>query len=154
VIGSGGLSDSDYMEIDVRGREQGIGVISVNFTPTAGLLCRLATEAAGHMQVWEVIDYARASKLDFPSGTARDLAERLHRVRTPSLAVPLSQTQGAREARGATVAGSQVHSLRLPKLHCFNRGCVCLKVKGYPSAITRVRVAGTLLAIRAVPGRV
>ena len=159
VIGSAGLSDSDYMEIDVRAREQGIGVISGNFTLTAGLLCRLAAEAARHMQAWEVIDYARASKRDSPSGTARDLAERLDRVRAPSLAVPLSQTQGAREARGATIAGSQVHSLRLPSFTVSTEVVFAsegerLSIRHDAGETPAPYVAGTLLAIRAVPGRI
>lgn len=43
----------------------------------------------------------------------RELAARLGRVR-PVTTVPVEDTVGPREARGATVAGSQIHSLRLP----------------------------------------
>jgi 4-hydroxy-tetrahydrodipicolinate reductase len=35
-------------------------------------------------------------------------------VRSPELTIPLADTTGIREARGATVSGSQVHSIRLP----------------------------------------
>jgi 4-hydroxy-tetrahydrodipicolinate reductase len=35
-------------------------------------------------------------------------------VRQPTVTVPIDQTMGPRESRGATVSGSQVHSLRLP----------------------------------------
>ena len=85
-----------------------------NFSLSAALVLRFATEAARHLDTWEVIDYASAGKVDAPSGTARELAERLDTVRRPTLVVPLDEVMGARDARGATIAGTQVHSLRLP----------------------------------------
>ena len=44
---------------------------------TAAVLLRAAVEAARHLDAWEVIDYASAGKPDAPSGTSRELAERL-----------------------------------------------------------------------------
>jgi hypothetical protein len=70
--------------------------------------------AARHLPSWEVIDYAHAGKVDAPSGTARELAEALGEVARNELAVPVERTHGEREARGATIAGTQVHSVRLP----------------------------------------
>ncbi len=67
--------------------------------------------AARHLPHWEVIDYASATKPDVPSGTARELAERLG-ASAPGR--PLDDIAGPVEARGATVAGTQVHSVRLP----------------------------------------
>lgn len=61
-----------------------------------------------------MIDYAGAGKPDAPSGTARELAYRLSRVRSPKLPVPIADTQGSPESRGATLNGTQVHSVRLP----------------------------------------
>jgi 4-hydroxy-tetrahydrodipicolinate reductase len=159
VAGSSGLSSEDHAEIDARALERRVGVIAGNFSLTAGLLLRLAAEAARHIPSWEVIDYARATKVDSPSGTARDLAERLNCVRTPALAVPLADTQGAREARGATVAGSQIHSLRLPSFAVstevvFGREGERLSIRQDAGETATPYVAGTLLAIRALPGRV
>src|SRR5206468_4442015 len=114
-VGSSGLTAADYAEIDARARAAGVGVIAAgNFSVTAALLLRFAAEAARHLDAWEVIDYASAGKPDAPSGTAQELAERLEGVRSPKLGVPIDDILGAREARGATVAGTQVHSLRLP----------------------------------------
>lgn len=48
------------------------------------MLLSFATEAARHLEAWEVIDYASATKPDAPSGTARELAERLDDVRSVS----------------------------------------------------------------------
>ena len=115
MVGSSGLSAADYAEIDAAARANGVGVVAAgNFSITAALLLRFAAEAARHLDAWEVIDYASAGKPDAPSGTARELAERLGAVRRPALGVPVAEMLGAREARGATVAGTQVHSLRLP----------------------------------------
>jgi 4-hydroxy-tetrahydrodipicolinate reductase len=85
-----------------------------NFSLTAVLLLKCAELAARILPHWEIIDYAHDDKVDAPSGTARELAERLSKVRQPSPTVPIDQTMGPRESRGATVSGSQVHSLRLP----------------------------------------
>jgi hypothetical protein len=61
-----------------------------------------------------VIDYSSLEKPDAPSGTSRELAERLGGIGSPTVGVPVDETLGAREARGATVGTTQVHSLRLP----------------------------------------
>src|SRR4051794_27692830 len=100
VIGSSGLSAEEYSDIDALARAQGVGVIAAgNFSITAALLLRFAAEAARHLEAWEVIDYASAAKPDAPSGTSRELAERLDEVNAPALAVPIDEVLGAREAR-------------------------------------------------------
>ncbi len=103
VVGSSGLSAQDYEAIDGLARERQVGVVAAgNFSLTAALLLRSAVEVARHLEAWEVIDYASAGKPDAPSGTAQELAERLGAVRPPAVAVPIDETLGAREARGAT----------------------------------------------------
>lgn len=160
VVGSSGMSAADYAEIDALARERGVGVVAAgNFSLTAALLLRFAVEAARHLEVWEVIDYAAAAKPDAPSGTARELAERLETVRAPALRVPLDEVHGAREARGATVSGTQVHSLRLPSFTVSTEVVFAaegerLSVRHDAGESPAPYVAGTLLAIRAVPERV
>jgi len=160
VVGSSGLGAEEYAEIDTLARERGVGVIAAgNFSLSAALVLRFATEAARHFETWEVIDYASASKQDAPSGTARELAERLEGVRRPTLGVPLEDVLGAREARGATVAGTQVHSLRLPGFVVstevvFASGGERLTLRHDAGSRPGPYVAGTLLAIRALPGRI
>jgi 4-hydroxy-tetrahydrodipicolinate reductase len=115
VIGSSGLSADDFDAIEARARQTSLGVVAAgNFSLSAALLLRSAVEAAKHFDTWEIIDYASAKKTDAPSGTARELAERLAEVREPTIGVPVDQVIGPDGARGATVAGVQVHSLRLP----------------------------------------
>lgn len=158
VVGSSGLTAADYDEIDAEAREHGVGVIAAgNFSLSAALALRFAVEAARHLPTWEVIDYASAGKEDAPSGTARELAERLADVRPPTVEVPLAEVHGAREARGATVAGTQVHSLRLPSFVVsteivFASAGQRLSLRHDAGDTPTPYVAGTLLAVRAVPG--
>jgi 4-hydroxy-tetrahydrodipicolinate reductase len=160
VVGSSGLSGADYEEIDARAREREVGVIAAgNFSLTAALLLRFAAEAARHLGAWEVIDYASAGKPDAPSGTSRELAERLGGVRAAAAEVPVDEVHGLREARGATVAGTQVHSLRLPSFTVSTEAVFAaagerLLLRHDAGESAAPYVAGTLLAIRAVPGRV
>jgi 4-hydroxy-tetrahydrodipicolinate reductase len=157
VVGSSGLSAGDYEELDARAREQQVGVIAAgNFSITAALLLRFATEAARHVGSWEVIDYASLGKPDAPSGTARELAERLD---APAVVVPVEETLGAPEARGATVGATQVHSLRLPSFSVsteivFGGEDERLSIRHDAGSTPAPYVAGTLLAIRALPGRI
>ena len=160
VVGSSGLSAADYAEIDARAREQGVGVIAAgNFSLSAALLLRFAAEAARHLASWEVIDYASLDKPDAPSGTSRELAERLDGIGPPTVGVTVDETLGAREARGATVGTTQVHSLRLPTFSVsteivFGGEDERLVIRHDAGSTPAPYVAGTLLAIRAVDGRV
>ncbi|HEY0582036.1 MAG TPA: hypothetical protein VGE94_07625 [Chloroflexota bacterium] len=85
VVGSSGLTEADYAAIDLLAREQGVGIIAAgNFSVMAAILQHCALLAARHLASFEVIDYASADKADVPSGTSRELAERLSGVRTRS----------------------------------------------------------------------
>src|SRR5262249_10283820 len=160
VVGSSGLSAADYDEIDSAARERGVGVVAAgNFSLTAAMLLRAATEAARHLRTWEVIDFASAGKADAPSGTARELAERLAEVHPPDVAVPVGDVVGPPGARGATVADTQVHSVRLPSFVVSTEGVFAangerLTIRHDAGESPGPYVAGALLAIRAVPGRV
>jgi 4-hydroxy-tetrahydrodipicolinate reductase len=160
VIGTSGLTADDYAEIDAAARERSVGVVaSGNFSLTAAMAQAAALLAARHLPQWEVIDYASATKPDVPSGTARELAERLGAVRAPALGHPIEDLHGPQEARGATVAGTQVHSVRIPSFVVSTE-----VVFGLPDERLTIRhdaggspepyVAGTLIAARRAPGTV
>jgi 4-hydroxy-tetrahydrodipicolinate reductase len=153
VVGTSGLTGADYAEIDAAARAAGRGVIAAgNFSVLAATLLHAATLAAQHVSHWEVLDYASAGKPDVPSGTARELAERL------GAAAPADHDAdlvGPPEARGADVAGTRVHSLRLPGYVLSTQ--VILAAAGERLALhheagtsAEPYVAGTLLAIRRV----
>ncbi len=117
VIGTSGLTDTDYAEIAQVAEQSGCGVLAVgNFAITVVLLQRFAEIAARYISQWEIIDYAHDSKIDAPSGTARELAARLSKIRSSALTIPLEQTQGIPETRGARyrwIAGSFNSASRL-----------------------------------------
>jgi 4-hydroxy-tetrahydrodipicolinate reductase len=114
-VGTSGLSTEDYEEINAVALEAKRGVLAVgNFAITAVLLQKFAEMAAKYIPHWEIIDYAHSGKIDAPSGTARELANRLSRIRESALDVPLEQVTGVKETRGARMQGTQVHSVRLP----------------------------------------
>jgi 4-hydroxy-tetrahydrodipicolinate reductase len=157
VIGTSGLTADDFAEIDAAARERSIGVVaSGNFSLTAAMCQAAALLAARHLPQWEVIDYASATKPDVPSGTARELAERLGEIRRPELGHPIAELHGPHEARGASVGGAQVHSVRLPSFVVSTE-----VVFGLPDERLTIRhdaggtpepyVAGTLIAVRKAP---
>jgi 4-hydroxy-tetrahydrodipicolinate reductase len=157
VVGTSGLGAAEYAELDSLARERGVGVVAAgNFSVTAALLLRFAAEAARHLASWEVVDYAGFTKPDAPSGTARELAERLGDVRPAAVGVPVEATLGDVDARGATVGGTQVHSLRLPSFTVSTEAIFAadgerLSIRHDAGESATPYVAGTLLAIRAVP---
>ncbi|NUR87644.1 MAG: 4-hydroxy-tetrahydrodipicolinate reductase, partial [Nonomuraea sp.] len=143
-------------EIAERAREAGVGVVAAgNFSLTAAMAQAAAALVAPHLPAWEIIDYASAGKPDAPSGTARELAERLSGIHAPET---VAEAAGHPEARGATIGSTQVHSLRLPSFSVSTE-----VVFGMPDERLTIRhdagsgaapyVAGTLLAVRKVQGR-
>jgi 4-hydroxy-tetrahydrodipicolinate reductase len=153
VIGTSGLSASDYDDIERAASSSGVGVIAGgNFSVTAALAKHFALMAANYLPSWEIIDYAHADKIDAPSGTTRELAETLSEVKRAKTEHPIA---GYNEARGATISGTQVHSVRLPSyVIAFET------IFGLPDERLTIRhdagtgagpyVAGTLMAAKAV----
>lgn len=160
VIGTSGLTEADYQDIAEVADAAGLGVLAVgNFALTAVLMQKFAEMAARLIPQWEIIDYAHDDKVDAPSGTARELAHRLSGVRPPERTVPIDETVGEREARGATVSGSQVHSVRLPGYTIsaevvFGMPDQRLSIRHDSGASARPYVEGALMAIRSVSGLV
>ncbi|SCM75289.1 4-hydroxy-tetrahydrodipicolinate reductase [uncultured Pleomorphomonas sp.] len=156
VIGTSGLSVDDYAEIDAAARANDVGVFAAgNYSITATLMTKFALTAAKYVADVEVIDYASAGKPDTPSGTARELAERLSDLRQPATSKPVSELAGIRETRGGAVGAVQVHSLRLPGyvLSCeaqFGAPGERLLIRHDAGSDAAPYVAGTLLAVRRV----
>lgn len=155
VIGTSGLGDEDYAEIEQWAKTKNVGVFAAgNFSITAALVQHFATLAARHLPHWEIIDYAPDTKPDAPSGTARETAYLLGQVAQPKWAVSPDQVQGERAARGAALNGSQLHSVRVPGFYSSFE-----VIFGLPGERLTLRhdsmsylpyVQGTLLAVRKV----
>ena len=156
VIGTSGLTDADYEEIATAAEQSQRGVLAVgNFALTVVLLQKFSEIAARFIPQWEIIDYAHDDKKDAPSGTVRELANRLSKVRPSELTVPLEQTQGIVETRGARMTGSQVHSIRLPGYTIsaeiiFGLPDQKLTIRHDSGSSAQPYVDGSLLAIRKV----
>jgi len=156
VIGTSGLTDSDYTEIASAADKHQCGVLAVgNFALTVVLLQKFSEIAAKFIPQWEIIDYASDGKKDAPSGTARELAYRLSKIRESELTIPLEETQGVKETRGARMTGSQVHSIRLPGYTIsveiiFGMPDQKLTIRHDSGSSAQPYVDGSLLAIRKV----
>ena len=160
VIGSSGVTDEDFIEINQAALNNQVGVIAAgNFAITAMLLQRFACEAAKYLSHWEIIDYASDAKKDAPSGTTRELALRLSDIRKPEVTHPISETIGERESRGTTLNGSQIHSIRLPSYvisveAIFGAKDERLIIRHDAGNGAEPYIQGTLLAIREVRNHV
>jgi 4-hydroxy-tetrahydrodipicolinate reductase len=160
VVGTSGLGEEDFQEIDALAREVRRGVLAAgNFALTAVLLQKFAEIAARYIPHWEIIDYAHAGKIDAPSGTSRELANRLAKVRESQLDVPLDSLQGPKESRGVRLNGSQIHAVRLPGYvisvdAIFGMPDQKLVLRHESGTSAEPYVNGALLAIRKVGGLV
>ena len=156
VIGTSGLTDQDLADLGALAIEKRVGVLAVgNFSFTTAVLTRCAQLAAKYLSQWEIVDYASATKPDSPSGTVRELTYKLAQVRRPEITIPIDQTQGPREVRGASMNGMQVHSVRLPG-HVISTEVIFgaldekLTLRYDAGSSPEPYVAGALLAIRRV----
>ena len=157
VVGTSGLDPADDASLDALAQSRGVGVVVAgNFSLVATLAKRLALLAAAEMPGWELVDYAAAGKPDAPSGTAYEWAHAL----APHAAAPAVAAQdvvGDSRARGATIGGVQVHSLRVPgyvlsTALLAGSGDERLTIQYDAGPSPAPYLAGTLLAIRRVEG--
>lgn len=144
VVGSSGLTDGEYNELDALAREREVGVIAGgNFSLSAALLQRFALEAARYFPHLEIVDLAHLGKLDAPSGTARELAWKLtramgtpppvHSVRLPGYTIGVEVRFGGEDERltleydggsgaGPYIAGTLLAIRRVSSLRGVVRG--------------------------------
>jgi 4-hydroxy-tetrahydrodipicolinate reductase len=154
VIGTSGLTTIDYEEIAERALDKRVGVVGGgNFSLTATMMQHLALIAAEHIPQFEVLECAWAEKEDVPSGTARELAEKLGNIQKPIQARPIESLHGPQETRGADINGVQVHCIRTPgfTLRCeaiFGMSGERLVVSHEAGQSAEPYVTGTLLAAR------
>src|SRR5664279_4450430 len=137
-----------------------LGVMVVpNFAIGAVLTARFAREAARFFEAVEIIEMHHAGKVDAPSGTAVATARGVSLARQESGlgAIPDATTLETAGARGASIDGIRVHSVRLPGLVAHQE--VILGSAGETLTIRHDSLdrssfmPGVLTAIRAVGGR-
>ncbi len=155
VIGTSGLSDEEYDELARLSQNNNVGVFAAgNFSLTSALMMHFAQIAAEFVPHWELFDYAPDTKQDAPSGTTRELAYLLGKIGNSKYAILPENVHGDSKSRGATLNGTQVHSVRVPGFYSSSEA-----IFGLPGERLSIRhdsisyapyVEGTLLAVRKV----
>ncbi|MDT7570544.1 MAG: 4-hydroxy-tetrahydrodipicolinate reductase [Actinomycetota bacterium] len=117
VVGTSGFDDERLNEVEgwLADVPQVGVLIAPNFAIGAVLMMQFAAQAAGYFESVEVVELHHPDKADAPSGTARRTAELVAESRRAAgLGAPPDNTStGLDGARGATVDGVPVHSLRV-----------------------------------------
>lgn len=151
VVGTSGFTPDRLEQLrESWGSDQPCLVVP-NFSIGAVLMMRFAADAAPHFEAVEVIERHHSTKPDAPSGTA--LATAIGIAGTGGTSAEESE-ELVPGARGASVEGIRVHSLRLPGL--ISQQEVALSNVGEVLSIEHISTsyesfaAGAMLAARRV----
>lgn len=161
VVGTTGFDEARLAVVaDWLEGNPGVGaVVAPNFGIGAVLLMRFAALAAPHFESVEIVELHHPDKVDAPSGTAQHTARAVAAARTAAGVGPMpdATSEGLDDARGATVDGIPVHSVRLRGLVAHEE--VLLGSEGEVLTLRHDSLArssfmpGVLLAVRAVGDR-
>lgn len=158
VVGTTGWQEDSLGRVrehlDRAGGNTGV-LIAPNFALSAVLAMRLSAQVARFFESVEVIELHHPNKADAPSGTAVHTAQNIAAARQGMPAVPDATETSLDGARGATVDGIHVHSVRL-------RGLVAHEevLLGNPGEQLTIRtdsfdrssfMPGVLIGVRSVP---
>lgn len=117
VVGTSGFDAERLSQVEALvERSPGLGVIvAPNFAVGAVLLMKFAREAAAHFASVEIVETHHPDKVDAPSGTAVHTAQVIAEARRSAgmAGAPDATSRALDGARGASVDGVPVHSLRL-----------------------------------------
>lgn len=113
VVGTSGFTTERLDQLRSMWSEEIPCLVVPNFSVGAVLMMRFAVEAASHFEAVEIIERHHATKRDAPSGTALASAAGVSEAGGVSAEQSEEFVAGA---RGASVEGVRVHSLRLPGL--------------------------------------
>jgi 4-hydroxy-tetrahydrodipicolinate reductase len=117
VVGTSGFDDERLAQVRAwLAKAPGVGaLVAPNFAVGAVLMMRFAAQAARYFESVEVVELHHPDKADAPSGTARRTAELVAESRRAAGqdAPPDNTSTELDGARGATVDGVPVHSIRL-----------------------------------------
>ena len=120
VVGTTGFDAQRLEQLEEwLGASPGSGVlVAPNFSIGALLMMQFAAAAARHFESVEIIELHHPQKADAPSGTARRTAELIGAARREAglKPAPDATSTALAGARGATVDGVPVHSLRVSGL--------------------------------------
>jgi 4-hydroxy-tetrahydrodipicolinate reductase len=159
VVGTTGFTDERLTRVDawLADKPDTSVLIAPNFAIGAVLSMRFAQEAARFFESVEVIELHHPNKADAPSGTAARTAKLIAEARKGLPPNPDATSTALEGARGATVDGIPVHSVRLAGLVAHQEVLL-----GTPGETLTIRhdsldrtsfVPGVLLAVRRVRER-
>ncbi len=114
VVGTSGFDDARLGELEsLLEAHAEVGVlVAPNFSIGAVLMMRFAAVAAPFFESVEIVELHHPNKVDAPSGTAVRTAELVAEARAGAVS-PDATTTALDGARGASVKGVTVHSVRL-----------------------------------------
>ena len=114
VIGTSGFQISQVEQLQRLAKEKKVGgVIAPNFSIGAVLMLSFSQQAAKYFADVEVVEAHSIQKEESPSGTAIRTAEMIASSRGKA-GLASNSTELIQGARGATVGGVHLHSIRLP----------------------------------------
>lgn len=151
VVGTSGFTPQRLEQLTSMWGTDNPCLVVPNFSIGASLMMRFAAEAAPNFDAVEIIERHHATKPDAPSGTSLATAMGVARKGGASAEGSEEMVSGA---RGATVEGVRVHSLRLPGLIANQE--VALSNPGEVLTIEHLSTSyesfapGALLAVRRV----
>lgn len=161
VVGTTGFDDERLETLrGLLASRPDVGVlVAPNFSIGAVLMMRFAAQAAPYFESVEIIELHHPDKADAPSGTSARTAHLVAEARRAagSPAMPDATSTGLPGARGATVEGVSIHSVRARGLVAHQE--VVLGGVGETLTIRHDSLArtsflpGVLAAVRAVPAR-
>jgi 4-hydroxy-tetrahydrodipicolinate reductase len=153
VVGTTGLSARDVDEVDVLCRRNGVGaVVAPNFAVGAVLMMKFAEIASRYFQAAEIIELHHDKKVDAPSGTAMKTAQGMAMADRAHAEAAAAGEESP--ARGESVSGVRIHSVRLPGLVAHQE-----VIFGGPGQVLTIRhdsisresfMPGVIMAIRKV----
>ncbi len=150
VVGATGLSTAQIEQLQAMCAKRKLGgLIAPNFSLGAILMMQAASQIAAHLPQAEIIEMHHDQKVDSPSGTA---------LKTAAMMAPFTSSQtvpyAEQTARGESVDGIAIHSVRLPGL--FAHQMVMFGGEGetltirHDSTDRRAMMPGLLLGLRRV----
>lgn len=117
VVGTTGLTAEQRHDLNALALAKKTSIfVAPNFSIGAVLMMKLSTEVAPYLPDVEIIELHHNNKLDAPSGTSIMTAEKIAAARDAANVKPAPDKthESLDGARGASVVGIPIHSVRLP----------------------------------------
>jgi 4-hydroxy-tetrahydrodipicolinate reductase len=160
VAGTTGLAPETARELGLLAESKGVGfLLAPNFAIGVILMQRFAREAVRHLPDVEILELHHDRKVDAPSGTAIHTAELIREAAEAGINANRPQEDElVPGARGASVGGIPIHSVRLPGLLAHQAvmfgGLGQVLTIRHDTSDRRAFMPGVLLGIRSIRNHV